>query len=159
MKIGIGYDTHVFAENRKLILGGVEIPYEKGLLGHSDADVLIHAIMDAILGALGEGDIGRHFPDTDAKFKNISSLILLDNVADLLNKKAYKVINIDSVIIAQKPKMKDYIDDMRHNLANVLKCNYEDINIKATTTEKMGPEGEGKCITCQAVCLIEKLNA
>jgi len=156
VKIGIGYDTHVFSEDRKLIIGGVDIPYEKGLLGHSDADVLVHAIMDAILGALGKRDIGCVFPDDDLKFKDISSLILLDKVHNLLIENNYHIVNIDSIIIAEKPKMKDYINDMEGNIASVLDCDVSLINIKATTTEKMGAEGEGKCISSQAVCLIDK---
>lgn len=156
MRIGIGYDTHVFANDRKLILGGVQIPYERGLLGHSDADVLVHAIMDAILGAMGKRDIGCLFPDDDDSFKNISSLVLLDKVYSLLTENNFRIINIDSIIIAEKPKMKDYIEHMQKNIANALNCDCSSINIKATTTEKMGAEGEGKCISSQAVCLIDK---
>ncbi|WP_304942116.1 2-C-methyl-D-erythritol 2,4-cyclodiphosphate synthase, partial [Vallitalea guaymasensis] len=135
MKIGMGYDVHRLVEDRKLILGGVEIPYEKGLLGHSDADVLVHAIMDALLGAMGKGDIGKHFPDTDNKYKSISSLKLMAQVKELLTSEGYSIINIDSTIIAQRPKMAGYIEEMRTNIADVLNIEIENINIKATTEE------------------------
>ncbi|MCF6465855.1 2-C-methyl-D-erythritol 2,4-cyclodiphosphate synthase [Clostridium sp. Cult2] len=155
MKIGIGYDVHQLVKGRKLIIGGVEIPYEKGLLGHSDADVLIHAIMDSILGALGLGDIGKHFPDTDNQYKDISSLVLLDRVYNIMLKSGYKVGNIDAVIIAEKPKMAPYIENMKGNIAKVLKTPLSYINIKATTTERLGFEGRGEGISAQSVCLLK----
>lgn len=155
MKIGIGYDVHQLVKGRKLIIGGVEIPYEKGLLGHSDADVLIHAIMDSILGALGLGDIGKHFPDTDNQYKDISSLVLLNRVYNIMLKSGYKVGNIDAVIIAEKPKMAPYIENMKGNIAKVLKTPLSYINIKATTTERLGFEGRGEGISAQSVCLLK----
>lgn len=155
MRVGIGYDVHKLVENRPLIIGGVSIEYELGLLGHSDADVLVHAIMDSILGAMGEGDIGKHFPDTDCRYKDISSMKLLTEVYDLMNSKGYKISNIDSVIVAQMPKMAPYIEDMRLNISKVLKCDKACINIKATTTERLGFEGRGQGISSQAVCLLE----
>lgn len=155
MKIGMGYDVHRLVEDRKLILGGVEIPYEKGLLGHSDADVLVHAIMDALLGAMGKGDIGKHFPDTDNKYKSISSLKLMAQVKELLTSEGYSIINIDSTIIAQRPKMANYIEEMRTNIADVLNIEIENINIKATTEEGLGFTGEGLGIASQAICLLK----
>ena len=157
MKVGMGYDVHKLVEDRKLILGGVEIPYEKGLLGHSDADVLVHAVMDALLGAAALGDIGRHFPDNSDDFKNISSLILLDKVFHLLKDKGYTTINIDATVIAQRPKLASHIEDMRKNIANALQCDVDQINIKATTEEGLGFTGTGEGIAAQAVCLIEKI--
>lgn len=157
MRIGSGYDVHKLVEKRKLILGGVEIPYEKGLLGHSDADVLIHAIMDALLGAAALGDIGKHFPDSDDNFKNISSLVLLRNVCLLLKNSGYTTINIDSTIIAQRPKLAAYIDLMRSNIAEALEISVDSVNVKATTEEGLGFTGSGEGIAAQAVCLIEKL--
>ena len=157
MRIGSGYDVHKLIEKRKLILGGVEIPYEKGLLGHSDADVLIHAIMDALLGAAALGDIGKHFPDSDDNFKNISSLVLLQNVCLLLKNSGYTTINIDSTIIAQRPKLAAYIDLMRSNIAEALEISVDSVNVKATTEEGLGFTGSGEGIAAQAVCLIEKL--
>ncbi len=157
MRIGSGYDVHKLVEKRKLILGGVEIPYEKGLLGHSDADVLIHAIMDALLGAAALGDIGKHFPDSDNNFKNISSLVLLQNVCLLLKNSGYTTINIDSTIIAQRPKLAAYIDLMRSNIAEALEVSVDSVNVKATTEEGLGFTGSGEGIAAQAVCLIEKL--
>ena len=157
MRIGSGYDVHKLVEKRKLILGGVEIPYEKGLLGHSDADVLIHAIMDALLGAAALGDIGKHFPDSDNNFKNISSLVLLRNVCLLLKNSGYTTINIDSTIIAQRPKLAAYIDLMRSNIAEALEVSVDSVNVKATTEEGLGFTGRGEGIAAQAVCLIEKL--
>lgn len=157
MRIGSGYDVHKLVEKRKLILGGVEIPYEKGLLGHSDADVLIHAIMDALLGAAALGDIGKHFPDSDDNFKNISSLVLLQNVCLLLKNSGYTTINIDSTIIAQRPKLAAYIDLMRSNIAEALEISVDSVNVKATTEEGLGFTGSGEGIVAQAVCLIEKL--
>ena len=157
MRIGSGYDVHKLVEKRKLILGGVEIPYEKGLLGHSDADVLIHAIMDALLGAAALGDIGKHFPDSDDNFKNISSLVLLQNVCLLLKNSGYTTINIDSTIIAQRPKLAAYIDLMRSNIDEALEISVDSVNVKATTEEGLGFTGSGEGIAAQAVCLIEKL--
>lgn len=157
IRIGQGYDVHKLVEGRKLILGGVDIPYEKGLLGHSDADVLVHAVMDALLGAAALGDIGRHFPDNSDDFKNISSLILLDKVFHLLKDKGYTTINIDATVIAQRPKLASHIDDMRKNIANALQCDVDQINIKATTEEGLGFTGTGEGIAAQAVCLIEKI--
>ena len=157
MRIGMGYDVHKLVEDRRLILGGVDIPYEKGLLGHSDADVLVHAVMDALLGAAALGDIGRHFPDNSDDFKNISSLILLDKVFHLLKDKGYTTINIDATVIAQRPKLASHIEDMRKNIANALQCDVDQINIKATTEEGLGFTGTGEGIAAQAVCLIEKI--
>ncbi len=156
MKIGIGYDVHQLVEERALILGGVEIPHHLGLLGHSDADVLTHAIMDAILGALGKGDIGKHFPDTSQTFKDISSLILLDEVRELLIAEGYEIGNIDATIVAQKPKLAPYIEQMKMNLAKHLLCDVSKINIKATTTERLGFEGLEQGMSSQAVVLIFK---
>ena len=158
MRIGNGYDVHKLVENRKLILGGVEIPYEKGLLGHSDADVLVHAIMDAILGALAKGDIGKLFPDTSAEFKDISSIFLLKKVNEVLKEENYAIINIDSIIVAQAPKLAPYIDEMRKNIAAALETEVENISVKATTTEKLGFEGRGEGISSYAVCLMDKIR-
>lgn len=155
MRIGHGYDVHKLTENRKLILGGVCIPYEKGLLGHSDADVLVHAVMDALLGAAALGDIGRHFPDTDEKYKNADSIELLRHVVSLLEDKSYKISNIDATIIAQAPKLKPYIPQMVKNIANVCGISEEQVNVKATTEEKLGFTGEGLGISAHSVCLIE----
>ena len=155
MRIGTGYDVHRLTEGRKLIIGGVEIPYEKGLLGHSDADVLLHAIMDALLGAAALGDIGLHFPDSDERYSGISSIELLKRVRRLLLEKGYTVNNVDSTIIAQAPKMRPYIDEMRKNIANALLLPIDDINVKATTEEGLGFTGQGEGIAAQAVCLIE----
>lgn len=157
MRIGMGYDVHTLTENRKLILGGVEIPYEKGLLGHSDADVLLHAIMDALLGAASLGDIGKHFPDTDEKYKGISSIRLLEHVAGLLDEQGFIVENIDATIIAQRPKMRPYIDLMRENISNALHIELDQVNVKATTEEGLGFTGSGEGISSQAVCLLEKM--
>ncbi|NLW40422.1 MAG: 2-C-methyl-D-erythritol 2,4-cyclodiphosphate synthase [Tissierellia bacterium] len=154
MRVGIGYDVHKLVDERELIIGGVNIPYEKGLLGHSDADVLVHAIMDSILGALALGDIGKHFPDNDAQYKDISSLILLERVYNIMKEAKYKIGNIDATIIAQKPKMASYIEEMRENISKVLKTPIENINIKATTTEKLGFEGRGEGISAQSICLL-----
>ena len=143
-------------EERKLILGGVEIPYEKGLLGHSDADVLVHALMDAMLGAAGLGDIGRHFPDNDDRYKGISSMILLQNVTELLTEAGYIVNNIDVTVVAQRPKLAGFIPQMEQNLAKTLHITVDDVNVKATTTEKLGFEGEGLGISAYAVCSIRK---
>ncbi|GLI20293.1 2-C-methyl-D-erythritol 2,4-cyclodiphosphate synthase [Tepidanaerobacter syntrophicus] len=157
MRIGIGYDVHRLIEGRKLILGGVAIPFEKGLLGHSDADVLVHAINDALLGAAALGDIGTHFPDTDIKYKDISSILLLKEVKKILSEAGYKVVNIDSVICAERPKLSPYINEMRENIAAALTIGKNRVSIKATTTEKLGFEGREEGISSQAVCLIEKL--
>ena len=153
----MGYDVHKLVEGRKLILGGVEIPYEKGLLGHSDADVLLHAIMDALLGAAALGDIGKHFPDTDPAYKGISSLKLLEHVAGLLEEHRFVIENIDATIIAQKPKMRPYIDRMRENIAAALQVDLDQINVKATTEEGLGFTGNGEGISSQAVCMLEKV--
>lgn len=147
---------HRLVEERKLILGGVEIPYEKGLLGHSDADVLVHALMDAMLGAAGLGDIGRHFPDNDDRYKGISSMILLQNVTELLTEAGYIVNNIDVTVVAQRPKLAGFIPQMEQNLAETLHITVDDVNVKATTTEKLGFEGEGLGISAYAVCSIRK---
>ena len=155
MRIGHGYDVHRFAENRELILGGVHIPYEKGLLGHSDADVLLHAISDALLGAAALGDIGKHFPDNDDSFKNIDSRILLRQVVVLLTEKGYKIGNIDATVIAQKPKLKDYIGAMRENIASDCGIDTDLVNVKATTEEGLGFTGELLGISAHAVCIIE----
>ena len=153
----MGYDVHKLVEGRKLILGGVEIPYEKGLLGHSDADVLLHAIMDALLGAAALGDIGKHFPDTDPAYKGISSIRLLEHVADLLEEHQFLIENIDATIIAQRPKMRPYIDTMRENIAKALKIEADQINVKATTEEGLGFTGSGEGISSQAICMLEKV--
>lgn len=150
----MGYDVHKLVEERDLILGGVKIPYEFGLLGHSDADVLLHAIMDALLGASALGDIGKHFPDTDPKYKGISSIELLKHVGNLLNKHNYKIGNIDATIIAQKPKMAPHIPTMRENIASALNITLDQINVKATTEEGLGFTGEGLGISSQAICLL-----
>ncbi len=155
MRIGSGYDVHKLVEGRKLILGGVQIDFDKGLLGHSDADVLTHAIMDALLGAAGMGDIGKHFPDNDDNYKDISSMKLLYQVLYLLKKQNYSIINIDATIIAQKPKLSAYMDAMKKNIANVLEINESQVNIKATTEEGLGFTGAGLGIAVNAVCLIE----
>lgn len=156
MRIGFGYDVHQLVEGRKLIIGGIEIPYEKGLLGHSDADVLIHAIMDSILGALALGDIGKHFPDSDMEYKDISSTILLGRVYRLMQKNGYEIGNIDSTIGVQRPKLAPYIEDMREIIAKVLNTDIENINIKATTTEKLGFVGREEGISSYSVCLLKK---
>lgn len=154
MRVGIGYDVHALSKDRDLILGGVKIDYEFGLMGHSDADVLVHAIMDAMLGACALGDIGRHFPDNDNSYKNIDSMLLLEKVNELINEKGYVVNNIDAVVIAQKPKLMPYIDIMKNNIADLLKIDRNCVNIKATTTEKLGFEGRMEGISSQAVCTI-----
>ncbi len=156
MRIGTGYDVHVLTENRDLILGGVKIPWEKGLLGHSDADVLVHAVMDALLGAAGAGDIGKLFPDTDPAYEGISSLKLLERVDRLLREQGFRVGNIDAVIIAQKPKMAPHIPAMRENIAGVLGISPSRVSIKATTEEGLGFTGRGEGIAAQAVCLLEE---
>ena len=155
MRIGQGYDVHRLCEDRKLIIGGVQIKKEKGLLGHSDADVLLHAISDALLGAAALGDIGKHFPDTDEKYKGANSLELLAAVASLLEKENYSIINVDATIIAQKPKMSPYILQMRENIAKALKTDVNNISVKATTEEGLGFTGKGEGISALAVCLID----
>ena len=157
MRIGNGYDVHKLVEGRKLILGGVDVPYEKGLLGHSDADVLIHAIMDALLGACALGDIGKLFPDNDAEFKDISSILLLKKVSEVLKRENYTIINIDSIIAVQKPKLAPYIQEMRSNIANALEIPVDCVSVKATTTEHLGFEGRGEGISSYAVCLLENI--
>lgn len=154
MRVGMGYDVHRLVEDRALILGGVTIPYEKGLLGHSDADVLLHAIMDALLGAAALGDIGKHFPDSDPAYKGISSMVLLEKVGALLAEKGFLIENIDATIIAQAPKMRPYIDIMRENIAKALEMDISCVNVKATTEEGLGFTGTGEGISSQAVCLI-----
>jgi 2-C-methyl-D-erythritol 2,4-cyclodiphosphate synthase len=154
MRVGFGYDVHRLVEERKLILGGVEVPYEKGLLGHSDADVLVHALMDAMLGAAGMGDIGRHFPDTDNQYKGIDSMFLLERVTQLLHEAGYKVNNIDVTVVAQRPKLAGFIPQMVTNIARIVGAEESMVNVKATTTEKLGFEGEGLGISAYAVCTI-----
>ncbi|KYH29660.1 MULTISPECIES: 2-C-methyl-D-erythritol 2,4-cyclodiphosphate synthase [Clostridium] len=154
MRIGMGYDVHKLVEGRKLIIGGIEIPHHLGLLGHSDADVLLHAIMDSLLGAAALGDIGKHFPDTDPKYKGISSLELLSYVRDLLKQNSYSIVNIDATIIAQKPKMAPYIPAMIRNISSTLNIDENQINIKATTEEGLGFTGKEQGISSQSICLI-----
>ncbi len=156
MRIGHGYDVHRLVEGRKLILGGAEIPFDKGLLGHSDADVLLHAISDSLLGAAALGDIGKHFPDTDESFKGANSLLLLEKVCALLKEKGYKIVNIDATVLAQRPKLKDYIEKMRENIARACNIDIDAISIKATTEEGLGFTGAGEGIAAHAVCLIQK---
>ncbi|HWI41233.1 MAG TPA: 2-C-methyl-D-erythritol 2,4-cyclodiphosphate synthase [Verrucomicrobiae bacterium] len=155
MRIGHGYDVHQLVGGRKLILGGVEVPYTRGLLGHSDADVLLHAICDAILGALGEGDIGKHFPDTDPAYRGISSLKLLRHVMNLAEGRGFRIGNLDSTIVAQRPKLAPFIGEMRGNIARTLECEPELINVKATTTEELGFAGRGEGIAAYAVVLLQ----
>jgi len=155
MRVGTGYDVHKLVPGRKLIIGGVEIPHTMGLLGHSDADVLLHAIMDALLGAAALGDIGKHFPDSDDRFKGISSMRLLQYTRDLITEKGYVVSNIDATIIAQKPKLRPYIEEMEKNVARTLRISEEQVNIKATTEEHLGFTGREEGISSQAVCLLE----
>ncbi len=157
MRVGTGYDVHRLVEGRDLILGGVKIPFEKGLLGHSDADVLLHAVTDALLGAAALGDIGQHFPDGDPKYKDISSLILLKEAGELIGSKLYIVSNIDATVIAQRPKLASYIPQMRQNIADTLGIDIDCVNIKATTEEGLGFTGEGLGIAAQAVCLLENV--
>ena len=156
MRIGHGYDVHRLVEGRDLILGGVKIDYEKGLLGHSDADVLLHAVSDALLGAAGLGDIGRHFPDTDPKYKDADSLLLLREVYREIAEKGYRVGNIDVTMIAQKPKLKDYIPQMQANIAAAVEVSPDRVNVKATTEDKLGFTGTGEGMSCHAVCLLEE---
>ncbi|EWG09243.1 2-C-methyl-D-erythritol 2,4-cyclodiphosphate synthase [Cytobacillus firmus] len=155
-RIGQGFDVHQFAEGRPLIIGGIEIPYEKGLLGHSDADVLLHTVADACLGAIGEGDIGRHFPDTDPEFKDADSAKLLQHVWRIVKEKGYELVNADCTIIAQKPKMAPHIGEMQERIAELLETDKENINVKATTTEKLGFTGRGEGIASQAAVLLKK---
>ena len=154
MRIGMGYDVHKLVEGRDLIIGGVKIPYEKGLLGHSDADVLLHAIMDALLGAAALGDIGKHFPDTDEKYKGADSIALLKEVGTMLDKNHFVIENIDATIIAQAPKMRPFIDEMRINIAQALRIEMSQVNVKATTEEGLGFTGSGEGISSQAICLL-----
>ena len=154
MRVGLGYDVHRLESGRDLIIGGVKIEYEKGLLGHSDADVLTHAIMDALLGAANLGDIGLHFPDTSGEFKDISSIILLERVRDLIKEAGYEIGNIDATIIAQAPKMRPHIDAMRANIAGALQIDISQVNIKATTEEHLGFTGRGEGISSEAICLL-----
>ncbi len=158
MRIGHGYDVHRLTEGRRLILGGIDIPFNKGLLGHSDADVLVHAIMDSLLGAAGLGDIGKHFPDNNDHFKNANSLNLLSEVNNLLKNNNYSIVNIDATIIAQSPKLSPYIEKMKYNIANILSIDLSKINIKATTEEHLGFTGEGAGISAHSVCLIKEEN-
>ena len=155
-KVGNGYDVHQLVSGRKLIIGGVEIPHYKGLDGHSDADVLLHAVCDALLGACGVGDLGQHFPDTDPQWKGVSSILLLEKVGDICHKKGFKVSNIDSIVVAQKPKLAPYIQLMKHNIKKALGLDAEQLNIKATTTENMGFEGTEEGISAYAIALLEK---
>lgn len=156
MRIGHGYDVHRLVEERDLILGGVHVPYEKGLLGHSDADVLTHAVMDALLGAAGMGDIGQHFPDTDPTFSGADSLKLLDHVVSLLAQAGWEIGNVDATILAQKPKLASYIPEMRQNLARHMYISEHQVNVKATTEEKLGFTGSGQGMAAHAVCLLEE---
>lgn len=157
MRIGMGYDVHKLTTGRKLIIGGVDIQYEKGLLGHSDADVLIHAIIDSLFGAAALGDIGSNFPDNDMSYKDISSLLLLKKTGEAINNKGYQISNIDATIIAQKPKMLPYIHEMRKNIAKELELSVDQISIKATTEEGLGFTGSGEGISAQSICLIDKI--
>lgn len=157
MRVGMGYDVHKLVENRDLILGGVKIPYDKGLLGHSDADVLLHAIMDALLGAAALGDIGKHFPDTDNRYKGASSIELLKQVGGFLEEACYMIENIDATIIAQKPKMRDYMKEMEENIADALGIEKNQVNVKATTEEGLGFTGSGEGISAQAICAVSSM--
>ncbi len=157
MRIGHGYDLHLLKEGRKLILGGVEILFDKGLFGHSDADVLTHAVIDALLGAAALPDIGAHFPDNDPAYKNADSIVLLKKAYHLISTKGYRIVNIDASIIAERPKLKDYIPNMRKNIATTLAIDYDDVNVKATTEEGVNACGEGKAIAVHCVALIEKI--
>lgn len=157
MRIGHGYDVHRFAEDRKLFIGGVEIPYEKGLLGHSDADVLLHAVCDSLLGAAALGDIGRHFPDSDPKYKGIDSKLLLAETVKLLKKNGYGIVNIDATVIAEAPKLAPYIDSMRETISEICGVDKDSVNVKATTEEKLGFTGSLLGISAHSVCLIDKV--
>lgn len=156
LRIGNGYDVHRLVEGRKLVLGGVEIPHDKGVLGHSDGDVLLHAITDAIIGALGLGDIGLHFPDTDEKFKNIDSAILLKKINETMLEKNFKIVNLDSTVVIQKPKLRPYIDEIKKNIASILNVDTEIINVKAKTEEKLGFTGDESGVKAYSVVLLEK---
>lgn len=156
IRIGNGYDVHILTEGRKLVLGGIEIPHTKGVLGHSDGDVLVHAVMDAMLGALALGDIGQHFPDTDMKYENIDSTILLKRVKELVAERGYKIINLDSIIVLQKPKVKPYIEAMKKRIAEVLEIDVEQVSVKATTEEKLGFTGDESGVKSYCVVLLEK---
>ena len=158
-RIGHGYDVHKLVEERKLILGGVDVPYEKGLLGHSDADVLVHAVCDALLGAAALGDIGKHFPDTDSQYKNADSLKLLEHVCFLIREKGYEICNIDATVIAQRPKLASYIPEMRRKIAAACSVDDDLVNVKATTEEKLGFTGEGLGISAHSVSMIKKINS
>lgn len=158
MRVGLGYDVHKLVDGRKLIIGGVDIPHEKGLLGHSDADVLVHAVMDSILGALALGDIGKHFPDTDEKYKGADSIKLLEFVHNLIDEKGYAIANIDCTIIAQSPKMAPHIISMRENIAKALNTSIDNINVKATTEEGLGFTGAKEGIAAQSICLLVKVD-
>ena len=158
MRVGLGYDVHKLVDGRKLIIGGVDIPHEKGLLGHSDADVLVHAVMDSILGALALGDIGKHFPDTDEKYKGADSIKLLEFVYNLIDEKGYAIGNIDCTIIAQSPKMAPHISNMRENMAKSLNTSTDNINVKATTEEGLGFTGAKEGIAAQSICLLVKVD-
>ncbi|MBS4216589.1 2-C-methyl-D-erythritol 2,4-cyclodiphosphate synthase [Neobacillus rhizophilus] len=157
-RIGQGFDVHQLTEGRPLIIGGITIPYEKGLMGHSDADVLLHTVSDACLGAIGEGDIGRHFPDTDPNFKDADSAKLMEHVWGIVKEKGYELVNADCTIIAQKPKMAPYIGEMQARIAELLEASPEQVNVKATTTEKLGFPGRGEGIAAQAVVLLKKVG-
>lgn len=157
-RIGQGFDVHQFAEGRPLIIGGIEIPYEKGLIGHSDADVLLHTVADACLGAIGEGDIGRHFPDTAPEFKDADSAKLLEHVWQLVKEKGYTLVNIDCTIMAQKPKMAPYVDKIRKRIAELLEADQDRVNVKATTTERLGFVGREEGIASQAAVLLQRTN-
>lgn len=159
MRIGHGYDVHKLVEGRRLILGGIEIPFEKGLLGHSDADVLLHAISDAILGAAAMGDIGLHFPDTDEKFKGADSMVLLKEVLGIVGKKGYTVSNIDATVLCQRPKLRPFIDEMRRNIADKCGIDIDCISVKATTEEGLGFTGSGEGIAVHCVCLLERVES
>lgn len=158
MRIGIGYDAHQFVMDRELILGGIEIPFEMGLLGHSDADVLLHSIIDALLGALNLGDIGTIFPSSDKQYKDISSVLLLKSVGEMVSNNSTRIINIDSTVVAQRPRLRGYINSMRMKIAKTLSIPVELVSVKATTTDHLGFEGEGKGISAQAVVLLEQSN-
>lgn len=159
MRIGIGYDVHQLKEGRKLILGGIEVPHHLGLLGHSDADVLLHAISDSLLGALALGDIGKHFPDTDLRYKDADSKVLLKEVYKLIQDEGYELVNLDTVIMAERPKLRGYIDFMRESIAEILSCSLNQVSVKATTTERLGFVGKEEGIAAQAICLLEKVKS
>ena len=157
MRVGIGYDIHPLGTGRKLVLGGVEIPHTQGLVGHSDADALVHAVCDALLGAMGEGDLGLHYPSSNPKFKDISSLRLLEDVADLLARKGYRLVNLDTVVIAQAPRLSPYLDGMQARIAEVLKVDRDKINVKVKSGEGLDAIGKEEAIAAQAMCLIETI--